>query len=67
VITRQAQLQHGFAQAFAVFETEDTAATWLRRPNRALNGEVAIQLLATDLGAREVETILGRTEHGIVS
>jgi len=66
VLTRQAQLQHGFAQAFAVFETEDTAATWLRRPNRALN-EVAIQLLDTDLGAREVETILGPTEHGIVS
>lgn len=55
------------AQAFAVLGTEDKAATWLRRPNRALNGEVPIRLLDTDVGARQVEDILGRIEHGVVS
>lgn len=55
------------AQAFTVFKTEDKAATWLRRPNRALNGEVPIHLLDTDVGARQVEDILGRIEHGVVS
>lgn len=55
------------AQAFAVFNTEDKAATWLRRPNRALNGELPIHLLDTDVGARQVEDILGRIEHGVVS
>ncbi len=55
------------AQAFALFETEDGAATWLRRPNRALNGELPIHLLDTDVGARQVEDILGRIEHGVVS
>ena len=55
------------AQAFAVFGAEDKAATWLRRPNRALNGELPIDLLDTDVGARQVEDTLGRLEHGIVS
>jgi putative toxin-antitoxin system antitoxin component (TIGR02293 family) len=55
------------AQAFAVFGAEDRAATWLRRPNRALNGELPIDLLDTDVGARQIEDILGRIEHGIVS
>jgi len=55
------------AQAFAVFGAEDKAATWLRRPNRALNGELPINLLDTDVGARQIEDILGRIEHGVVS
>ena len=55
------------AQAVAVFGTEDKASTWLRRPNRALNNELPIRLLDTDVGTRQVEDILGRIEHGVVS
>jgi len=55
------------AHAFAVFGTEDKAAAWLRRPNRALNDEVPIHVLDTDVGARQVEDLLGRIEHGVVS
>lgn len=54
-------------QAVAVFGAEEKATTWLQRPNRALNGELPIRLLDTDVGARQVEDILGRIEHGIVS
>jgi putative toxin-antitoxin system antitoxin component (TIGR02293 family) len=54
------------AHAVAVFGTEDKAAAWLRRPNRALNGEPPVRLLGTDIGARQVEDILGRLEHGLV-
>jgi putative toxin-antitoxin system antitoxin component (TIGR02293 family) len=54
------------AQAVAALGTEDKAAAWLRRPNRALNGELPIHLLDTDVGARQVEDVLGRMEHGIV-
>jgi putative toxin-antitoxin system antitoxin component (TIGR02293 family) len=53
------------AHAVAVFGAEDKATTWLQRPNRALNGELPIRLLDTDIGARHVEDILGRIEHGI--
>jgi putative toxin-antitoxin system antitoxin component (TIGR02293 family) len=53
-------------QAVAVLGAEEKATTWLQRPNRALNGEAPIRLLDTDVGARQVEDILGRIEHGIV-
>lgn len=54
------------AQAVAVLGTEEKAATWLRRANRALNGDAPIALLDTDVGTRQVEDILGRIEHGVV-
>ena len=54
-------------QAVAVLGTEEKAATWLRRANRALNGEVPLGLLDTDLGARQIEDVLGRMAHGVVS
>lgn len=53
-------------EAVAVFGNEEKATEWLRRPNRALNGELPVRLLDTDLGARQVEDVLGRIEHGIV-
>jgi putative toxin-antitoxin system antitoxin component (TIGR02293 family) len=53
------------AHAVAALGSENKAATWLRRPNRALNGELPIRLLDTDVGARQVEDVLGRIEHGI--
>ena len=55
------------AQAVAALGSEDKAAAWLRRPNRALNGAVPLGLLDTDLGARQVEDVLGRLLHGVVS
>ena len=54
-------------QAVGALGTEDKAAAWLRRPNRALNGAVPLGLLDTDLGARQVEDVLGRMAHGVVS
>ena len=53
-------------QAVSVFGAEDKAMAWLQRPNRALHGELPLRLLDTDVGARQVEDILGRIEHGIV-
>ncbi len=45
----------------------EKARTWLRTENRALRGETPLGLLATDIGARMVERILGRIEHGVYS
>ena len=50
-----------------VFGDRDKAIRWLHRPNRALGGDVPLALLNTDLGAREVEDVLGRIAHGVVS
>jgi putative toxin-antitoxin system antitoxin component (TIGR02293 family) len=54
------------AHAERVFGSDEKAAAWLRRPNRSLGGESPIEVLDTDIGAREIEDALGRLEHGIV-
>ncbi len=43
----------------------ERAAAWLRRPNRALGGAAPLSLLDTDVGAQEVEDVLGRIEYGV--
>lgn len=55
------------AQATEVLGSTDKAAHWLQRPNRALGGREPLRLLDTDAGAREVEDVLGRIEHGVFS
>ena len=54
-------------RAVEVLGNKEKAGRWLRKPNRALGDEVPLSLLDTDLGAREVETILGRIEYGVYS
>ncbi len=56
-----------FDFAEEVFGNNKKASIWLRRPNKALNGLSPIELLETDYGARIVETILGRIQHGVYS
>ncbi|MBM4261780.1 MAG: DUF2384 domain-containing protein [Deltaproteobacteria bacterium] len=55
------------AQATETFGSKAKAAEWLRRPNRALGNVVPLELLDTDIGVRQVEEILGRIEHGLIS
>lgn len=52
------------AHAATVLGSDAKAGTWLHRPNRALGGEIPLALVDTDVGAREVEAVLGRIEHG---
>ena len=55
------------AAAEETFGSREKAGTWLRRPTSALTGESPLDLLDTDEGAREVETLLGRIAHGIAA
>jgi putative toxin-antitoxin system antitoxin component (TIGR02293 family) len=43
------------------------ASRWLQTDNVALGGEAPLSFLDTDLGARQVEDILLRIAHGVVS
>lgn len=45
----------------------EKARRWLRKPNRALGGRRPLDLLDSDVGARAVERVLGRIEHGVYS
>jgi len=46
---------------------EKTAGRWLKRPNRALGGNIPLELIDTEPGARAVENVLGRIAFGGVS
>jgi putative toxin-antitoxin system antitoxin component (TIGR02293 family) len=43
------------------------ALRWLKRPNRALGGIAPVAAIDTELGARQVENILGRIAYGGIS
>lgn len=55
------------AHAEHVLGDRAKATQWLRRPNRALNGATPLALLDTDIGATQVDDVLGRLEHGVFS
>ena len=55
-----------FARALRLFEGDrDAAKHWLSERQRALNGEVPLTVARTDVGALEVERLIGRLEHGV--
>jgi putative toxin-antitoxin system antitoxin component (TIGR02293 family) len=43
------------------------AVRWLQSPNRALGGEVPLDMARTEVGALEVEKLIGRIEYGVPS
>ncbi len=65
---RLMRLGRVFEQATALHDGDQNAAReWLETPIPALGGERPLDLAQTDLGAREVEDLIGRITHGIVS
>ena len=46
---------------------KERAIHWLHRPNRALGLAAPLSLLDTEIGARQVEDVLGRIAHGVYS
>ena len=64
---RLVRLLRVIAHAHTAFGAIDKAGRWLRRPTRALDGSAPLDLLDTDIGARRVETLLSRIEHGIAA
>lgn len=45
----------------------DAAIAWLRTPLDILGGETPLQHATTELGARDVEDLIGRIRHGVFS
>ena len=57
-----------FEDAVNLFEGDVPAAmTWLTTPRKALGGRPPLSYARTEPGAREVEDLIGRLEHGIFS
>lgn len=64
---RTMRLARVFAQAEDTLGSPEKASRWLQRPNLALGNARPLDLLDTDTGRFEVETILGRIEWGLYS
>jgi putative toxin-antitoxin system antitoxin component (TIGR02293 family) len=57
-----------FEKSLELFEGDlEAAVNWLTTPKRALGNEQPLFYSRTELGAREVENLLGRIEHGVFS
>lgn len=55
-----------FGRALELFEGDpDAARHWLSSKQRLLGNLVPLELAGTDVGALEVEHLIGRLEHGI--
>jgi putative toxin-antitoxin system antitoxin component (TIGR02293 family) len=65
---RLLRVAHVFDMAVQLHEGDKQAArAWLEHPNRALNGKIPFELARTEVGAREVEALVSRLEHGVFS
>jgi putative toxin-antitoxin system antitoxin component (TIGR02293 family) len=57
-----------FEQAVDLFEgNRDGALKWLTTPKRVFENQTPLAYSRTELGAREVEDLMGRLQHGVFS
>ena len=65
---RLLRLSSIFEKAVGLFEGDVSAAVqWLVTPKRTLENQTPLQYMRTEIGAREVENLIGRLEHGVFS
>jgi putative toxin-antitoxin system antitoxin component (TIGR02293 family) len=55
------------AHATDVFGDIDKARAWLKFPQHGLGGTVPLDYAETEIGAREVDNLLGRIDYGVYS
>jgi putative toxin-antitoxin system antitoxin component (TIGR02293 family) len=53
--------------AATVFGTVERARTWMKFPQFGLGGAVPLDYAKTEIGAREVDNLLGRIDYGVYS
>jgi putative toxin-antitoxin system antitoxin component (TIGR02293 family) len=63
---RLLRIANVFEQAVELFEGDVAAAvTWLTAPQKSLGHHSPLIYARTEVGAREVENLIGRLEHGV--
>ena len=56
-----------YDRALEVLGDQERAEAWLKAPQKALGMKTPLQYADTEIGAREVENLLGRLEYGVFS
>ncbi len=65
---RLARIARIVTRAITLFEGDlERARAWLKRPKPALGDSTPLYFSRTDFGAREVEALIDRLEHGVYS
>lgn len=65
---RLLRLSSIFEKAVELFEGDvPSAVKWLTTPKRVLENQTPLHYARTEVGAREVEYLIGRLEHGVFS
>ena len=55
-----------FGMTLALFEGDvEAARAWFATPAPALGDRTPLDVSTTEIGAREVENLIGRLEHGV--
>lgn len=63
---RLLRLSNIFEKTVQLFEGDVRAAVaWLRRPEQSLSGNAPLFYARSELGARQVEDLIGSLEHGV--
>lgn len=54
-----------FQKCLSVFGDAEASRQWMQVPKRAFSGRTPLEMARTEVGAREVERLLGQIEHGV--
>jgi putative toxin-antitoxin system antitoxin component (TIGR02293 family) len=60
------RLSRLLSQATDVLESRAEATVWLKTPKRYLKMRTQLEYADTEVGARTVERLLGRIDHGVI-
>lgn len=63
---RAARLMRVFDRAKQLLVTDENTREWFHAKIPALGGKTPLEFAQTEPGAREVENVIGRIEHGVV-
>jgi putative toxin-antitoxin system antitoxin component (TIGR02293 family) len=64
---RVLRLDRLFSLAVAMLRDEERARSWLKSPKQALGDKPPLVYAETEIGAREVEDLMGRIRHGVLA
>ncbi len=56
-----------YSYGFEVFEDEKAFIQWMQKPNKALGGEIPLDVIDNQFGREEVKNVLGRIAYGVYS
>lgn len=56
-----------YSFGFEVFEDEEAFTQWMQKSNKALGGEIPLDVIDNQFGREEIKNVLGRIAYGVYS